>query len=283
MSSAFPLYEPQSRFNYLVAKKERESAIRKYPWYDAAWLRQYVAAKKVIARFHPKMLTEFISAFDRLRTRPDFAVRKLGRVFDDDVMERIRETIRTMPADTYEKHEIKRFGRMVVHDHPFFTDLQKSIQPLVSELAGEIVEPCYNFLSLYSQFGVCEPHMDTPRAKWTLDLCIEQTNVWPIHFSQIVPWPEQFAYQGEDWQASVKQSPDLQFTSYSLQPNEAVLFSGSSQWHYRDALTDFESGGFCNLVFFHYLPEGMRELATPRSWPKMFGIPELVAVVGAPT
>lgn len=119
-----------------------------------------------------------------------------------------------------------------------------------------------------------------PRAKWTLDLCIDQSDVWPIHFSEIVPWPEDFSYKGDDWQAHVKQSRDLHFTSYGLQPNEAVLFSGSSQWHYRDNLTNVTTGGFCNLLFFHYLPKGMREIVRPKNWPEIFGISELAGVVG---
>ena len=34
--------------------------------------------------------------------------------------------------------------------------------------------PAYNFLSLYTQLDICEPHMDAPKAKWTLNVCIEQ-------------------------------------------------------------------------------------------------------------
>jgi hypothetical protein len=123
--------------------------------------------------------------------------------------------------------------------------------------------------------------MDAPTAKWTLDVCIEQSDIWPIHFSQIVPWPEDFAYKGEDWKAHVKRSPDLKFTPYCLRPNEAVLFSGSSQWHYRDSLKSVASAGFCNLLFLHYLPEGMREIVKPKNWPSIFGLPELEAVVEA--
>ena len=276
MSSAFPL-SPRTLFNYLAAKKALDSPVPTFPWYDSGWLYQYVAAKMLIERVRPKLLSEFMTTFDCLRTDPKFEVRKLDRVFNDEVMIQIRETIRSMPADANEYTEIDKFGRIVVHNHPFFTYLQKTVLPLVSELAGELVEPSYNFLSLYSKLGVCEPHMDAPDAKWTLDLCIEQSDAWPIHFSRIVPWPEQFAYQGEDWQTYLKQSSDLQFRSFSLEPNEAVLFSGSSQWHYRDS---FPGDGFCHLLFFHYIPKGMDELVRPANWPRVFDIPELARVVG---
>jgi hypothetical protein len=151
MSSTLSLSDPKRLFNYLVGKKELESAVRAFPWYDAVWLRKYVAAKKVIERVRPDMVGEFTYAFARLRTRPDFVVTKIEHVFDNEVIDQIQETIKTLPAEAYENHEIERFGRRVIHDHPFFTELQKAIQPRVCELAGEPVEASYNFLSLYSR------------------------------------------------------------------------------------------------------------------------------------
>jgi hypothetical protein len=282
MSSNAPPPNLAALREFLVGNAMADQGIKTYPWYDAGWLRRYVAAKKVLARVRPDVLPEFVRTFDRLRTRLDFTVRKVDCTFDNQVMEKIRQTIRTLPPHLLENHEAEKFGRLVVHDHPFFTDLQRTLQPLVSELAGETIEPCYNFLSLYSQFGNCQPHLDAPEAKWTLDVCIDQTDIWPIHFSQTVPWPEDFSYQGDDWQTFVKQSPDLLFKSFSLQPNEAVLFSGSSQWHYRESLANVAKGGFCTLLFFHFLPEGMSQIVRPKNWPKIFGIPELAVAVGAP-
>jgi hypothetical protein len=82
------------------------------------------------------------------------------------------------PTDL-ELHEARTFGRFVVHDHPYFTELQQHIVPLVSAAVGEPVEAAYNFLSLYGGLGVCPPHMDSPEAKWTLDLCLNQSAPWP--------------------------------------------------------------------------------------------------------
>ncbi len=154
------------------------------------------------------------------------------------------------------------------------------MQSLVSELAGEAVEPAYNFLSLYTQLGICEPHMDAPKAKWTLDVCIEQSSAWPIYFSQTVPWPEDFSYSGKDWQEYIKDQSDLRFNSCSLHPGEAVLFSGSSQWHYRDGYSGLGNNSFCNLLFFHFLPEGTRKIVEPTNWPELFEMPALVHIVG---
>ena len=279
MSTNLHLRDPEKVRNYLIARKLIDQTTRTFPWYDSIWLRKYVAAKKMFEHVRPNMLPEFINAFDRLRTRPDFAVRQIDSVFNEQILEKIRDTIKTLPSDALESHETENFGRLVVHNHPFFTKLQKDIQPLVSGLAGELVEPSYNFLSLYSQLGVCHPHIDSPEAKWTLDLCIDQSEAWPIHFSGVVPWPEDFSYPGEDWQTYIKERSNLQFTSYCLQPNEAVLFSGSSQWHYREGLSNGVKSKFCTLLFFHFIPDGMGELVRPKKWPEIFGLPELEAVV----
>jgi hypothetical protein len=282
MSRSFPAGDPEAARGQLLGILALKQATKALPWYDAFWLRKYIAALRIIDQYKPALRADFIATFDRLRTPPDFRIRKLDRVFDDAVMERIRETIRTLPMDTLEHHEQRRFGRVIVHDHPLFGELQKTLVPLASELAGEALEPSYNFLSLYKHLGVCQPHIDSPISKWTLDLCIDQSDKWPIHFSQVVPWPEDKSYGGDDWHEKIKTAPDLKFSSYELTPGEAIWFAGSSQWHYRDSLTSVSPKGFCNLLFFHFLPAGMSEIVLPANWPRLFDLPQLAAVVDLP-
>src|SRR5882672_7817793 len=120
-------------------------------------------------------------------------------------------------------HEIKRFGRLIVHDHPTFAELHRNLVAKVSALVGEAVEPSYNFLCLYTRLGICEPHLDAPSAKWTLDVCIDQSEPWPIYFSQIVPWPEARVDMGGDWQSTIKHSPELAFQPKVLTPGNGVV------------------------------------------------------------
>jgi hypothetical protein len=164
-----------------------------------------------------------------------------------------------------------------VHDHPFFTELQQRIVPWVSEMVGEPVEAGYNFLSLYTSRGVCAVHMDAPEAKWTLDFCIDQSAPWPIYFSEVQPWqnPAADEWKDEAWQSNIKQSRLLDFTHYTLQPGQAVLFSGSSQWHYRDPMPEASGKQFCTLLFLHYIPKGTAQLVRPKNWARLFGNPEL--------
>lgn len=56
---------------------------------------------------------------------------------------------------------------------------------------------------------------------------------------------------------------------------EAILFSGSSQWHYRDPLPASCSQSFCNLAFFHFIPKGFGQLIKPARREALFGLPGL--------
>jgi len=245
-------------------------------WYDSIWLTQYLTAKDIVARVAPQKLEEFVHAFDRLRTRADFAVVDAPNILDQSSLELVRKTISEIAPQQFELHEVKRFGRLIFHDHPVFGGLQQTLTPRVSEIVGEEVEPSYNFLSMYTRLGVCEPHLDSPSAKWTLDICINQSEPWPIHFSQVVPWPEQQPSWRENWQDEIKGNLELNFASKVLLPGNGIVFSGSSQWHYRNPLpTATGSRAYCDLLFFHYIPKGTREIVNPADWARIFGIREL--------
>lgn len=248
---------------------------RKYPWYDSNWLTVYMVAKDFIRQNHPHKLDEFVHAFDVLRTDPEFKIKHLPQLFDESIISDLKTVIQESWQNDTEIHEYGRFGRLVIHDHPLAIDLQKRITPLVSEMVNEEVEPCYNFLSLYSDPGVCAIHMDAPQAKWTVDFCIEQSTAWPIHFSKVVPWPEEWTDRGEQWSETIISDPANQFESQLIGEGDAIIFSGSSQWHYRNPIERKHAKNFCHLLFFHYVPAGIGELLKPASWAGMFGIPEL--------
>lgn len=248
-----------------------------YPWYDSQWLAEYARCRAVIQEVKPGTLDDFDAAMRIFQTRRDFQTRVLEHVFDSDVRREIeRRTASLQPTDL-ELHEAQMFGRFVVHNHSYFTELQRATVPMMSEIAGEEVEPSYNFLSLYGALGVCPPHLDAPQAKWTLDFCINQSGPWPIHISRVQPWltagnPE---WGAEDWQEAIRRAPALQFSAYTLVPGQAVVFSGSSQWHYRDAIPAAGLRQFSDVLFFHFIPKGTAELVKPENWARIFGIPEL--------
>lgn len=253
---------------------ERPSS-RTFPWYDSWWLERYARARQILGARRPEALDRFDETFAPFHTRLDFRTQRLSDVLDEQTLAEARHAARRLQPSDLELHEIRRFGRFVVHDHPFFTDLQQRLLPLVRELVREEIAPVYNFLSLYTARGVCPPHLDAPSAKWTLDLCLAQSHAWPIHVSQVVPWPGWPLDDPPDanWERTIVNSPALRFESHALEPGDALLFSGSSQWHYRDPFPARE--GYCHLVFFHYAPPGARAVLDPRTWADRFGLSEL--------
>jgi hypothetical protein len=216
-----------------------------------------------------------VHAFDVFRTRPDFTIKHLPRLFDDETIAQLKQISSKLEFGDKTKGELMNFGRFVEWNLPYATTLQEQITDLVSELVGEPVEPRYNFLSLYKELGVCQVHMDAPFSKWTVDFCIEQSDVWPIHFSKIIPWPEDWKSRGQDWQDEIKNDFGNEFESFEMREGEAVVFSGSSQWHYRNAIERAQDSNFCHLLFFHFIPAGTSALISPANWKDLFDIPDL--------
>jgi len=250
-----------------------------YPWYDSLWLSAYTKAKDLLEKYHPDRLADFVDAMDVLKTRSNFEAVKLDGIFDDSTIKEIKNIASRFESSELEKDELLSFGRQVVHRDARFTKLQENVTGLVSEIVGEAVEPGYNFLSLYNNLGVLPVHMDAPPAKWTLDYCIEQSEVWSIYLSQVRPWPEDFEIlEGQSWEQQIRDDPENKFTEHRLHEGEAIVFGGSSQWHYRDRIIKKQEENFCHLLFFHFIPKGTKDLVNPKKWAEFFGIPELKEV-----
>jgi len=272
------LSDDDKRKALVIASKCCIDAMR-FNWYDAKFLRRFEAAKSFLSIVAPDRLEEFVAGFDVLRTDPGYRVRHVSSVFDSPTFEMVCETVHTLPYVALEHYEGDSFGRSLLRHHPLFTELQSSLTSRVSELVGEPVSPAYNFLSLYRAAGRCDPHLDQPLSKWTLDICVEQSVEWPIYFSQVVDWPTG-DLPGERSIEELRRDPSLHFDQAVLSPNEGVIFSGSSQWHFREPMPGGRSE-FCHLLFFHYLPCGAEPLADPKQWATHFSIPELEILVAA--
>jgi hypothetical protein len=261
---------------YFALHTQAAAALREvgaFAWYDSNFLRRFEAAKLFLAAVRPDAVAAFIEGFAPLHPAADFTPQLLNDLFDQPTRARILDISRSVePGDGgMEEAERRNFGRHVVWDQPYFLQLQRELLGKVSDLAGRELVPGYNFLSLYGAEGKCDPHMDEPYSMYTLDYCIEQSGEWPIYFSRLVDWPKRETV--EDWDKErLKAEADLNFAPEVLQPNQAVLFCGSSQWHYRDTISP---GGFCSLLFFHYFPEGCEGLVSPDRWAEHFGIAEL--------
>jgi hypothetical protein len=244
-----------------------------FPWYDSHWLSAYWRTREFLAIRSPDVLRVFERATQPLHTRRDFE-EFVSDWVDAAQLAEIREVVRSLRPDQLELHEARAFGRFVVHDHPYFTGLQERFRERVEAFAGEPLASRYNFLSLYGAGGVCAPHLDAPEAKWTLDLCIDCDPPWPISFSRVRPWPHPGEW-GTDWAERITGDGSMGFREHTMRPGQAVVFSGSAQWHFRRRMPSERPDACCDLVFFHFTPTRSREWAAPRNWPRLLGFPEL--------
>lgn len=250
----------------------------RYPWYDAWWLDRFARAKEYLALTQREKVDAFGAALAPLRTRADFEIVRDDKLIGAGELQRIRDAVKAIRPAQLESHELARHGRFVIHDHPMLVDLHRQVAPIVSELAGERLDPAYSFIALYNRNGRCPVHLDAPVSKWTLDFCIEQSEPWPIAFSEVVDWPESFETT-DDWEAQVRSRSAHRFSSVSMSPGEAVFFSGSSQWHFRDPIPDTGPRGHCDLLFFHFIPAGMQRLADWKNWEATFAAPGLTSAI----
>jgi hypothetical protein len=264
---------------YFALHLKAAAAIRKVGgmgWYDSQFLRRLEIAKTYLAEVRPDTLGDFLAGFDTLKPRADFRELPMNDVFDTATCEAITAISRTAEAPRIDQQDLENadFGRDVVWDHPFYLELQEQVRPRIEALVGTPLVSSYNFLSRYGAQGKCDLHMDHPDAMYTFDYCIEQDAVWPIYLSRVVDWPTAGFARGFDPEAIIA-DPDYDFAEHLLRPNQALLFNGSSQWHYRRPKTE---GGFCHLLFFHYVPAGCEALVEPSRWAAHFGIAELGAL-----
>lgn len=250
--------------------------VSRFAWYDSFFLRSYAAAIRFLQKVRPDAVAQFVAGFSPLRPDPNFSATLVRDAFDSETHAKILEASSVARPQTgaQQDYENQNFGRDVVWDEPLFRVLQEHIRPRLEHLIGRPIEASYTFLSRYRGNGVCAPHLDHPNSMFTFDYCIDQSAEWPIHFSKVVDWPTEENAQTIDLN-TIKNDPAMNFKDYTLRPGDAVLFNGSSQWHYRDPITP---GGYCNLLFFHYIPEGCGDLVEPRRWDLHFGIPELGAL-----
>lgn len=117
------------------------------------------------------------------------------------------------------------FGRFWVHGHWYFEHLHRThVIEVAKGIWGESIKPSYCGVSLYcTDWSICPPHFDRPQCKYSIDLCLRQDDVWPLYV---------------DGQA------------YDLEPNQALAYSGTDNFHWRDRV---RAGNRVTMAFFHFV------------------------------
>jgi hypothetical protein len=243
--------------------------------YDSYWLISYFQALAWLREFAPAKVDDFRAMTDVFRVPAAFREVRVDNLLPQATLAEFRDVVAGLQESELETHEFLAFGRWVVHDHPIFTAAQDALCSRISEIVGEPLQRSYNFLALYNNLGVCDIHRDAPVAKWTVDICLEQSAPWPLHVGPVGPWVDPLDETVD--QGSIRSNPN--FSAYSLAPGETLVFGGSAQWHYRQRIPRSQPQNFCNLLFLHYIPEGSAAVADPANWPDLLAEEALSSVL----
>jgi hypothetical protein len=131
------------------------------------------------------------------------------------------------PADTFDG---PGFGRYHLSDAPWLTEVHEKLWPLAKELFGsETLKPAWYQLGIYEgPKAHLDKHVDDNACQYTIDICIVQRTQWPI-------WVE-----GKE---------------YKLEENDAVVFYGNAQEHWRETFPDPMNNVVANLFMFYCEPD----------------------------
>lgn len=152
-----------------------------------------------------------------------------------------------------------QFVRHYAHNVPFFQHIHQQLTDFASEAFGEKLKPSYSFLSMYKDNGICPLHVDRPQCYRTIDYLIRTTQdeSWPIHIGEYMSdelrqeIDEAGIGHPETEEAINERINAEKWATVNLRPNDAVLYSGTNQWHYRSQRLK----GTADLVFFHFVQE----------------------------
>jgi hypothetical protein len=122
--------------------------------------------------------------------------------------------------------EINRFE---FGNHDYLNNIQNSLLPIAKKFfQSDTLLPSYTFGSWYVKGATLDRHKDIAPCTYTIDLCV---------------------YQKTPWNLYVEGSP------YTLHENDAVLYYGEDQVHWREDFPDPENNEVCNIFFFYVEPD----------------------------
>jgi hypothetical protein len=195
---------------------------------------------------------------DTARDRTTNAVTVARQLFDPITHEALKAFIRDRVPMMSVGVDDKDFVRRYAHNVPYFVNIHRQLTEFASEQFGEPLKPSYSFLSMYDDNGICPLHVDRPQCYRTIDYLIQQDQAepWPIRIGEAMSDEQRQAL--DESGAGHPQTEDEiadritaeTWTDVLLESNDAVLYSGTHQWHYRPERLK----GRADLVFFHFAP-----------------------------
>ena len=114
--------------------------------------------------------------------------------------------------------------------------LVSSKKSIVEKAIGEQLTPTYTYSRMYHKGGELLAHNDRPSCEVSITLNIFADKDWSIWFHKLK-------------EGTKEVDPNVQPSSYSTKPGDAVVYEGCNYSHWREPY----SGEKCMQVFLHYV------------------------------
>jgi hypothetical protein len=126
--------------------------------------------------------------------------------------------------------EYDDWGRKLVHSSsdPILLEYSQKLLPVVKDFfEDQSINPTYSMYAEYSDTTIgLHKHKDLNACQYTVDVLLHQTTQWPLHIEGV---------------------------AQPLEENDALLFCGEAQEHWRELLEN--NSEKIGVVFFHFVDE----------------------------
>jgi hypothetical protein len=150
-------------------------------------------------------------------------------------------------GETPYTHDRSVYHRKFIRGHALAEVIHYSyVLPFAEKAFGEKLVPAYNFLSMYDMGkGLCPYHSDKDECYRTVDVCVSQSQIWPIYATELdrVHTEAELMENVDEFKKNGQR--------FDLVPGDALFLAGVQHPHWRNPLP---AGNFCNMIFFHFLP-----------------------------
>jgi len=151
----------------------------------------------------------------------------IKNVFSDEEHKELKNIMKNWPLEIGYDSQL---GRHLVQS-PIIDEYAEKLIPLAKKtFNSENIKPSYSLFAHYQgPRANLHRHVDDNACTYTIDLCLSQTEPWAIGIS----------HNGED-------------KEYILQENEAVLYYGNDQEHWRPEFPN-PNLQHVEMIFFHFV------------------------------
>ena len=134
--------------------------------------------------------------------------------------------------------------RMLLRREPLCEFLHHQLCPLVAAIVDEPLKPSYSIYAHYHPGAILARHRDRPQCKYNVSLVLDAQAE-----AQAEAHAEDRAGGDDAWPLYIETRTGVH--AAALAPGDAVLYSGTDAWHWRDAQP---AGHSLGGAFFHYVP-----------------------------